>query len=135
LEKTNKNKNKNITLKSTWRLEAPNFYHYFLANQLQLNGLIYITIITHGWNWNKAIDKYPSYRPPLSITINQAIKYMPTHHHQLTAWWKTNQITKSSLELNKLNPTLAQPRIHDTEQTSLFPHMGTKRNHTSSPLI
>jgi len=70
----------------------------------------------------KPIDKYPSYRPPLSITINQAIKYMPTHHHQLTAWWKTNQITKSSLELNKLNPTLAQPRIHDTEQTSTHSH-------------
>ncbi len=101
-------------LRTQGGLEAPHFYHYFLANQLQ--------------NIHKWIHPDPSESTWLDVeeTIckdintsdlpfyNQTIKKhhcfkMPTIAAALTAWWKFHQITNSPLAPSKYTPIWNNP--------------------------
>lgn len=88
--------------KSHGGLEAPNFHYYFLANQLKYI-VKWINIHKHNYPWleleqNQCTNISVADLPFLSQSIKESkLCQHITIHSTLTAWWKTNQITKSSL--------------------------------------
>ena len=102
-------------------LEAPNFMHYFLPNQLQYL-YKWTQQQTHSNPWLDLGQKLCS---PNSITdlpfLPQSIKKLDFYHNitistTLKAWWKANKITKSSLAPCRHTPIWHNPdfRLHNT---------------------
>ena len=102
--------------KSHGGLEAPNFHHYFLANQLQYL-VKWINIQKHNYPWleleqNQCTNISIADLPFLSQSRKKSnFCQRITINSTLTAWWKTNQITKSSLALNKYTPLWHNPML------------------------
>lgn len=70
--------------KSHGGLEAPNFHHYFLANQLQMDQHIKAQLPMAGTG-TKPMYKYLNCRPPLPLTIKKKIQLLPAHYYQLNS--------------------------------------------------
>jgi len=112
--------NKNIT----WGLEAPNFHHYLLANQLQYL-VKWINLFKHNYLWLELGQNQCTNIPVEDLPFLS--QFQSTHHlFYSDSLVENDQITKSSLELN---PTLEQPRINDTEQTFISPCGHKKESH------
>lgn len=132
-----KNKKPRISLstlqnkKSHGGLEAPNFHHYFLANQLKYI-VKWINIHKHNYPWleleqNQCTNISVADLPFLSQSIKESkLCQHITIHSTLTAWWKTNQITKSSLELNRFTPLWHNPEFMIQNKPLYFPTWAQK---------
>ncbi|KAI2645143.1 LINE-1 retrotransposable element ORF2 protein [Labeo rohita] len=100
--------------KSQGGLEAPHFYNYFLANQLQ-NIYKWIQPNSSDYTWQDieqsiCKDINISELPFHSQTIQKHHCFkMPTIETTLTAWWKFHQITNSPLIPCKYTPIWNNP--------------------------
>ncbi len=100
--------------KSQGGLEAPNFLYYFLSNQLQYL-VKWIQKQHHNTPW---LDLEQSFCKTISITdlpfLPQSIQKLnlcnySTIYTTLTAWWKTNKITRASLAPCRYTPIWHNP--------------------------
>jgi len=107
-------------------LEAPNFQHYFLANQLQ-----YMIKWINKNNYTKSwIDLEQNQCNSTSIAD---LPFLPTsikklHYFKnititstLTAWWKINKITNSSLTPSRHTPIWHNPDFQISNKPIYFP--------------
>ena len=122
-------------MKELGGLEAPNFQHYFLANQLQylLKWTQHPTTHTYPW-----LNLEQSLCSPVSITdlpfLPQSIKKMDYYYYYsniiisstLTAWSKANKITKSTLAPCRFTPIWHNPDFLHTSPN------GTKKESPTS---
>ena len=121
--------------KSEGALEVPNFIHYFLSNKLQY---LFKWTKMHNFN-NPWLELEQNQCITISIAdlpfLTQSVKKQNycksnTISSTLTAWWKTNKITKTTLAPYRYTPIWYNPdfKLHKTI-------MATKGNNSSpSPI-
>lgn len=107
-------------------LEAPNFMHYYLANQLQYL-YKWTQQQTHSDPW---LDLEQYLCSPNSIAdlpfLPQSIKKLDFYHNitiatTLSAWWKTNKITKSPQAPCRFTPIWHNPDLRLYNKPIHFP--------------
>ena len=115
-------------------LEAPQFFHYFLANQLQY----IIKWIHNSQQCDTWLDIEKTFCNEIKISdlpfLNQSIKLHPcfkslTISTALTAWWKFHKITNTSFAISEYTPIWNNPDIKINKKSINF-HAWTRKGIT-----